>query len=75
MRTIDTPTAKNLDWAHYEKKAGTMTDAELSYARRDAFQAAQAVRLTPTEGLYYDEIAVYAREQLRRFKKEHGHES
>lgn len=69
MRTIDTPTAKNLDWAHYEEKAGTMTDAELTYARRDAFAAAQAMRLTPTEGLYMDEISVYAREQLKRFKK------
>ena len=73
MRTIDTPTAKNLDWAHYEERAKTMTDDELSYARRDAFRASQAMRLTPTEGLCYDEISVYAREQLRRFKKEHGH--
>ena len=69
MKVVNHHAAKTLDWAHYEAKAKKMTDAELRYARLDAFQAAQAMRPAETEGLYMDEVSVYAREQDRRGKE------
>ena len=66
MRTNDHHTTTTLDWAYYEAKVKTMSDPELLYARADAFKAAQALRGTEGEGLYMDELSVYAREQKAR---------
>ena len=66
MKVIEHATAKTLDWKHYEAKAPTMSDDELAHARSDCFTAAQAMRGSVTEGLYMDELSVYAREQKAR---------
>ena len=54
----------SIDWAHYEERAQTLTYEELEAARKDAFETA---RTNPeTEGLYMDEMSVYALEMARR---------
>jgi hypothetical protein len=71
---------KRLDFAATEARAADMTDAELSFARKDAGEAAEVwdppdprlrealadVDPDGNAGYYRDEASVYAREQARR---------
>ena len=56
------------DFANWEAKAKSMTDAELLWSARDARQAEQAMRgWNPiAEGRYSDEASTYGMELTRR---------
>ena len=60
--------ASPADFARWEAKAKTMTDAELLYSARDARAAAEAMRgWNPVaEGRYDDEAFTYGDEIRRR---------
>jgi hypothetical protein len=64
---VTTP-ATAADFARWEAKAKTMTDAELLYSARDARAAAEAMRgWNPVaEGRYDDEAFTYGDEIRRR---------
>jgi len=58
----------NIGWWHRkEEYAKKLSDAELWYARRDCYSAAQAN--TETEGKYMDELSIYVTEMNQRSKK------
>jgi hypothetical protein len=51
-------------WERTRELAAGMTDDELAYARRDAYEASQA--LPGAEGKYLDQCSVYRQEQEKR---------
>ncbi|HUS49505.1 MAG TPA: hypothetical protein VMZ91_05035 [Candidatus Paceibacterota bacterium] len=52
-----------IDWNREEERAKRMTDEELQYSIKDAYEAAQAGM---NEGKYMDQISVYRQELNRR---------
>ena len=78
LKTWNRDGSISLNFAEAEKKARSMTDAELEWSSRDAGAAAMANLEGRKHGFYLDEAHVYRTELARRlkagWKKEYGGE-